>query len=549
MSIILKLNSQITPNTGDIKTIRGLDFEKQQRHELIVGTVENDGEEPGDFLRVIIHVDDVNDIAPVFKSVPEPVTINDEDNIGTIIAKMPAYDGDGSAPGNIVRYELVGKGKSLKYFQIDADTGDVRIKDDLKKEDDTEYQLDVRAYDLGEPQLSTNTSLLVFVRHMTSDSDSTSIMESFDTKYPLDKKTNGLAFVDDSYTTVVPEMSGVNTTIKLIQVMNSARNGRAFDCEITDGNSDQMFGLIIEGTACGLILVKKLDYEMKSIYDIELKLLSSKFFVNPEKSSTRVKILVQDENDNPPVFIFNKLRGRKDTFYSIVGPDVDIDTQVFQVKATDQDSGKFGVVLYRLFDEEENTNVVYDQPSSYFTIDKDSGVIRTKKSLRNVNNFPMKFYVEAKDNDGEEDGSHKTLARMVINKITDDNRLTLHVVDSPPSQVRSHQNELEELLAEKTNLIVGVERFSNRKMMNENGTIIENPEETDVWFYAIDTDSEEILKRSDNLLKDSLLDLTSQSEIKSAASEIIGGNVICVCPPLEPKHHIQKVSFSCCASY
>lgn len=522
-----------------------MDFEKQQRYELFVGTVENDGEEPGDFLRVTVHVDDVNDIAPVFKSVPGPVTISDEDPIGTIIERMPAFDGDGSPPGNIVRYELVGKGKSLKYFQIDADTGDVRIKDDLKKEDDTEYQLDVRAYDLGEPQLSTNTSLLVFVRHVSSESDPPNSMESFETKYSSESGSFGLAFIEDSYTTVVPETSGVNTTIKSIQVMNSknsARNGPAFECEISDGNSDNVFGLITEDHACVLTILKKMDYEMKSIYDVELKLVSSKYFVNPEKSTTRVKILLQDENDNPPVFMFNKLRGRKDTFYPVISPDVDIDSQVFQVKATDQDSGKFGMILYKLFDEEENSNVVYDQPTSYFTIDKDSGVIRTKKSLRNVNNFPMKFYVEARDNDGEEEGSHKTLARMVVNKITDDNRLTLHVVDTPPSQVRNHQNELEELLAEKTNLIAGIERFSNRKMMNENGTIIENPEETDIWFYTIDTDSEEILKRSDHLLKDSLLDLTSQSEIKSAASEIIGGNVICICLPLEPKQHIQKVS-------
>lgn len=511
---------------------------------MIVGTVENDGEEPGDYLRVAIHVDDVNDIAPVFKSVPGQVTISDEDPIGTIIERMPAYDGDGSPPGNIVRYELVGEGKSLQYFQIDADSGDVRIKDDLKKSGDTEYQLDVRANDLGEPQMSTNTSLVVFVRHVSLEPNLPDSSESFDTKYPSDKGSLGLAFIDDSYTTVVSEANGINTTIKTIQVMNSknsARNGLAFQCEIISGNSDDIFGVVTEDNACVFTLMKRLDYEVKSIYDVKLKLVSSKYFVNPEKSTTSVKVLVQDENDNPPVFMFNKLKGRKDTFYPVISPDVEIDTQVFQVKATDQDSGKFGMVLYKLFDEEENTNAVYDQPTSYFAIDKDSGVIRTKKSLRNVNNFPMKFYVEARDNDGEEEGSHKTLARMVVNKITDDNRLTLHVVDTPPSQVRNHQIELEELLAEKTNLIAGIERISNRKTMNENGTIIENPEETDIWFYTIDTDSEEILKRSDNLLKDSLLDLTSQSEIKAAASEIISGNVICICPPLEPKHHIQKV--------
>lgn len=40
-----------------------------------------------------------------------------------------------------VRYEIIGRGKATKYFQIDPDTGVVRVTNDLKKEIDTEYQV------------------------------------------------------------------------------------------------------------------------------------------------------------------------------------------------------------------------------------------------------------------------------------------------------------------------------------------------------------------------------------------------------------------------
>lgn len=40
-----------------------------------------------------------------------------------------------------VRYEIIGRGKSKKYFQIDSDTGVLRVISDLKKEVDTEYQV------------------------------------------------------------------------------------------------------------------------------------------------------------------------------------------------------------------------------------------------------------------------------------------------------------------------------------------------------------------------------------------------------------------------
>lgn len=40
-----------------------------------------------------------------------------------------------------VRYELIGRGKASKYFQVDPDRGTVSVRDDLKKETDTEYEV------------------------------------------------------------------------------------------------------------------------------------------------------------------------------------------------------------------------------------------------------------------------------------------------------------------------------------------------------------------------------------------------------------------------
>ena len=40
-----------------------------------------------------------------------------------------------------MRYEIIGRGIANKYFVIDPDTGVLRIRDDLRKETDTEYQV------------------------------------------------------------------------------------------------------------------------------------------------------------------------------------------------------------------------------------------------------------------------------------------------------------------------------------------------------------------------------------------------------------------------
>lgn len=46
----------IDPKTGIIKTIRGLDYESQNQHVLIIGTAENTSDLPGSTTRVVINV-------------------------------------------------------------------------------------------------------------------------------------------------------------------------------------------------------------------------------------------------------------------------------------------------------------------------------------------------------------------------------------------------------------------------------------------------------------------------------------------------------------
>lgn len=78
---------------------------------------------------------------PTFTSVTRPITLDDEVSIGTIVTTMIATDSDGTSPNNKVRYQLVGRGMASKYFQIDSDTGVLRIRDDLRKELSSEYQV------------------------------------------------------------------------------------------------------------------------------------------------------------------------------------------------------------------------------------------------------------------------------------------------------------------------------------------------------------------------------------------------------------------------
>lgn len=82
---------------------------------------------------------DKNDNAPIFTSVVRPITIEDSSSIGSLVQTVTAVDSDSTAANNRVRYKLVGRGKASKYFNVEPDTGAVRVRDDLRKETDSEY--------------------------------------------------------------------------------------------------------------------------------------------------------------------------------------------------------------------------------------------------------------------------------------------------------------------------------------------------------------------------------------------------------------------------
>lgn len=173
---------------------------------------------------------------------------------------------------------------------------------------------------------------------------------------------------------------------------------------------------------------------------------------------------------------------------------------------------------------------------------EDTGILRTAKSFNDNAKFPMIFYVEARDNDGQEMGSHRTRARIVINQITDKHRLSLVFSDATPNELRNHYAGLEELFSEKTGgLITGIERFSNRKFLNENGTVLENPSATDVWLYFIDPKTETIVTRNSTIVQETILEPTARSEINFAASGVARATAEGIYPPIELKQQVHKV--------
>ncbi|XP_045496430.1 cadherin-99C [Colias croceus] len=475
----------IDRKSGMIRTLKALDREMIARHELLVGAEENNGDGKGATTTVEVIVDDKNDNTPIFTSVTRPVTIEDTSSIGSLVETVVALDSDATPPNNRIRYALVGRGKASIYFHVEPDTGAIKLRDDLRKETDSEYTVDVQAYDQGDPVLSSVTSLTVYVSHSAT--------------VPPDVR---LGFADTTYTEHVAENSPNGTLIRTLPIWNKGKHSRdlPLKCLLTSSSHKGVFYVrLTEERDCAIHLNASIDYENITEYSLEVQLESIQGLINPESSKAVINVHVTDVNDNAPVFIFNEqstIAGAKEKYYAIATKDMPLNTNVLQVKAKDRDSGDYGKIEYR----KNSWTKVADE---YFSLDSDTGVISNIKTFENVPKeaLPFKFNVMAKDNPKSED-SKTARASVVINLLQKDNQFVLEVsnvnVDTMSTpQARNLLSEIEG----KSGLVAGLEKLTPRLYLGENGTLESDTKGTDVWLYLLDPNTGEILTRESQPVK------------------------------------------------
>lgn len=248
---------------------------------------------------------------------------------------------------------------------------------------------------------------------------------------------------------------------------------------------------VTEDRNCALYLNSTLDFESEESYNLEVQLMSLQGFINKEFSVTHITIHVGDVNDNTPFFIFpNYALSKK--FYAAIPANAPLGASVIQIKADDRDGGKFGKIKYSL----ENFNA-----DNYFVIDSVSGIIKTQRLFHSIDNQTYNLSVKARDNPNASSDFNEIQAPVIVNLITDMNRMILVVGDAKPDLVATKLDTLIQVIQEQSGLIVGVEKLTAREYIGSNGTVETDTEATDVWFYIIDPETDSILSTNHSLVK------------------------------------------------
>ncbi|NWY89903.1 PCDGE protein, partial [Loxia curvirostra] len=133
-----------------------------------------------------------------------------------------------------------------------------------------------------------------------------------------------------------------------------------------------------------LVLERALDREKQSFFELVLIAVDGG---DPARSGTvQVRINVTDANDNPPVFSKNLYEAR-------VAENLPAESLVLRVEATDADAGANGRVFYSFGNIPEIIHTL-------FTIDSESGEVRTTGPLDFEGKSKYSFRLEATDGGG-----------------------------------------------------------------------------------------------------------------------------------------------------
>ncbi|XP_044311184.1 protocadherin Fat 1 isoform X1 [Varanus komodoensis] len=321
--------------TSGVLSTTGIPFDRelQESFDIVVEvTLEH---KPSIIAHVVVKVtvEDVNDNAPVFVSLPYYATVKIDTEVGQVIRRVTAVDKDIGRNGR-VHYYLK---EHYDHFQIE-NTGEISLKkpfdpDTLNKE----YLLLVVAKDGGEPSLSAEVTVPITVVNKAM---------------PVFEK----AF----YSAEIPENIQIHSPVVHVQA-NSPEGLKVF-YSITDGDPYNQFTINFN---TGVInTFAPLDFESHPAYKLSVRATDS---LTGAHAEVFVDIIVEDINDNPPLFI--------EQFYAAALSEASIiGTSVVHVRATDADSGTNRGISYHLV---ENNSKSHD----YFHIDSSTGLILTARTL------------------------------------------------------------------------------------------------------------------------------------------------------------------------
>ncbi|XP_037874856.1 protocadherin-like wing polarity protein stan [Bombyx mori] len=277
---------RIDGRSGALLTRASLDREKVARYTVLVKATDQASpvsDRLSSTATIHVNIIDDNDNYPQFSEKTYTVSVDEDISVtdNPVIAKIKATDADVGA-NSAIRYAIIG-GNTQMQFSIDSLSGDVSLVKTLDYEQVRSYRLVIRAQDGGSPSRSNTTQLLINIR---------------------DVNDNAPRFYTSLFQESVSENVPIGYSIVRVQAYDADEGVNAeLTYTMTDkdytGNVD--LPITIDPRSGWVYTSGQLDRETQAKYQL---LVTATDGGDPPRSATAtVVVVIQDVNDNDPVFM------------------------------------------------------------------------------------------------------------------------------------------------------------------------------------------------------------------------------------------------------
>ncbi|KAJ8347820.1 hypothetical protein SKAU_G00264090 [Synaphobranchus kaupii] len=328
--------SQFKIDSGIISVAYSLDFEVNFYFRLIVRATDMLTAARSE-VSVDVTVLDVNDNPPVFQRASYSASLPENTIIGTPVLTVMATDMD-SGKNSVVRYQILPDAfNSTDYFHIDGSNGLVLTARMLDHELIRHYSFAVRATDSGFPAWSSDVIVIISV---------------------IDSNDNPPVFSQPLYEAYVSQLAPKGHLVTCVQASDADMSDfNKLEYSILSGN--ERINFVMNEKMGAITLSSQQRQGVEPMYSLNISVSDGVF-----TSTAQVLIRVVGANLFSPVF--------NQRFYlAQVLENAPVGSIVIKIKASDEDSGPFGLVTYSFIN-----NMGKDQ----FNIDMD-GLITTKQNL------------------------------------------------------------------------------------------------------------------------------------------------------------------------
>ncbi|NXK43683.1 PCDG9 protein, partial [Piprites chloris] len=352
---------------------KALDREEAASHELVLRA--SDGGDPArtGTARIRVTVLDANDNAPVFSQSEYTVRVPEDVPVGSVLVTVTATDADEGLNGHVKYTMKKATDMASDIFHLNPETGAIRLVQSLDFEEGRYYELEVQAGDGG--GLSDTAKIGISVIDVNDNVPEISVRSAL---------------------SEISEDAPSGTVVALLHVRDrdSGANGEVH-CSL---DRDVPFRLEKSyEDYYRVVTARELDREQQSEYNVTVRAADGG---RPALQSSRVLALrVLDVNDNAPVFSQERYSARLSE-NNLAG------ALLLSVRATDADWGENALVRYRLGEGRlrgaplSSYVNVQDEIRALFTVDSESGEVRTAGALDFEDKSKYSFDLEAKDGGG-----------------------------------------------------------------------------------------------------------------------------------------------------